>query len=245
MTVIRNVRKMIDLGMGHQLESRAVISDPETNLIDVMESHFVEGFTRIQLMPAYGLERKIISNFNTWLSALKVYENLLMKGIVIEVSPFYSIFRKLYSPRRYVSSYFPCSTGWDMLGVGSDGYYYLCHHYSGSDQKLGKVGKGLPMRDSYRSLTPSIEQREPCRQCWARRLCGGPCYHREYIGGGPQSLDDCSEWLELLREIALTFYRLSVRVPEVMRTIAEGSVHIPKRIHMGIREYRTSIDSLE
>lgn len=60
-TVVRNVRKMIDIGMGHLLESRAVINDPKTSLIDVMEANFVEGFTRIQLMPAYGLKRKIMA----------------------------------------------------------------------------------------------------------------------------------------------------------------------------------------
>lgn len=244
-TVVRNVRKMIDIGMGHLLESRAVINDPKTSLIDVMEANFVEGFTRIQLMPAYGLKRKIISNIDNWLSALKVYEKLLQNGVVIEVSPFYTIFRKLYFPTKFINSYFPCSTGWNMLGVGSDGYYYLCHHFSGSDQKLGQVGKGLPVYDSYHSLTQSVEQREPCRYCWARHLCGGPCYHREYIGGGPHNLGDCSEWLELLREITLTFYRLSIKAPDVMRTIGEGSVYVPKKIRTSIKEYRPYIDSVE
>jgi len=30
------------------------------------------------------------------------------------------------------------------------------------------------------SSVPDVEQREPCKLCWARYICGGQCYHESY-----------------------------------------------------------------
>lgn len=240
-TTLRNTRRLRDSGIEPQ--ARAVVSDPQTDLIAVMETLLVEGFTRMHLMPAYDTQKKLIgSGLSRWLEALIVYEKLLERGIVVEITPFYRVFRKLIYPRRFADSHYPCTAGRNMLGVGSDGFYYLCHHYSGAQQKLGQVGDGLPQRDSYLPLVPSVEQRELCGQCWARHICGGPCYHRVYIGGGPESLKDCSEWQELLRQTIMTFSRLCVRVPNVLRFIARGQTHMPEHVRLNFRESRSVID---
>ena len=218
-------------GLGNLLQARAVISGTDTNLVDVLEALLIQGFSRMHLMPVYGNHRDLYyGGIERWTKVLRVYEALLVKGIVVEVSPFYRIFRKLIYPRRFADSHFPCTAGRQMLGVGHDGYFYLCHHFSGSTRKLGPIESGLPPQTAYIASAPGVENREPCRECWARHLCGGACYHRQFVGSGPNDIADCKNLQELLRQTALSFICLCVKVPEVMKIIAANQVYIPAEI---------------
>jgi radical SAM protein with 4Fe4S-binding SPASM domain len=219
------------------MESRSVISEPTTDIVEVIRCQVNEGFVRMHVMPAYGPGRQLIPDaMDQWARALAFYEALLAKGIVVEVSPFFRIFRKLLYPLRFADSHFPCTAGREMLGVGVDGYYHLCHHFAGADRRYNQAGTGIPDKNVYECHVPGVEQREPCSQCWARHLCGGPCYHRVAIGGGPRSLADCREWRELMRQTAMAFVRLSIRVPAVMRSIAENRINPSQSYRIPARE---------
>jgi uncharacterized protein len=225
---VRAIRMLQAAGLGHRLEARAVISSPDTSPADVLDAVLAQGISRVHLMPAYGAGVKLITeqSLPKWLECLKIYELLLRRGFVMEVTPFWRIFRKLAHPKRFADSHFPCTAGRQMLGVGADGAYYLCHHFSGSSQGLGLTGRGLPAPERCKQLAPRVDEREPCRRCAMRHLCGGPCYHRGFIGGAPQALADCAEYVVLLREVARAFVRLQVAAPRAMAWVAAGKVGI-------------------
>jgi uncharacterized protein len=226
---VQAIDMLRDAGLVDQLQIRSVINSSGTSMADIMDLVLSIGIRRMHLMPAYGNGKRLIGKdaLANWLECLTIYELLLRNGVVIEVSPFWRIFRKLAHPGRFADAYLPCTAGREMLGVGADGQYYLCHHYSGSKQPLGRIGNGLPEPHHYRTLSPIVAKREPCGSCPVRHLCGGPCYHREYIGAGPAAVDDCREYISLLVEAAKSYARLAEMVPEVMSLVAKNRVHIP------------------
>jgi uncharacterized protein len=105
-------------------------------------------------------------------------------------------------------SFMRCRAGGDSFAVSFGGTLYACHHFFGDERfALGNINAPLePSRLSpYRV---PVGERSRCRACWARLLCGGPCFHRSLAMTGdafscPES--ECVRIRALLLE-AIRFY---------------------------------------
>lgn len=71
----------------------------------------------------------------------------------------------------------PCGAGARYVSVAPDGVLYLCHRF-GRDPHyaVGSVTAGLDRGAVGRLLDGLLAESDGCGRCWARFLCGGPCY---------------------------------------------------------------------
>jgi uncharacterized protein len=104
---------------------------------------------------------------------------------------------------------YPCGAGAGYLGVSADGDLAACHRFVGDDD--GAMGSLIDGIDSQRRADwlaeRHVHRQEPCRNCWARYLCGGGCHH-EVIRRGRPACDYIRGWLHYCLE---AYLRLSAR----------------------------------
>ncbi len=76
-----------------------------------------------------------------------------------------------------------CGAGVEYLSVSPEGKFYPCHQFDGKPQfELGDISRGIvntALVDKFRAST-NVSNKEPCRNCWARYLCGGGCLANNY-----------------------------------------------------------------
>lgn len=92
--------------------------------------------------------------------------------------PFYILF---YFISRSHALYH-CNAGTNLLAVTAEGDVYPCHRFVGTEEfKMGNVADpALRESERYRAIRQrfvdaTVDNREGCRDCWARYLCGGSC----------------------------------------------------------------------
>jgi len=117
-----------------------------------------------------------------------------------------------------VSKPYPCGAGLGLMGVSTDGDVALCHRFAGSDEhKLGTVRGGIDRLVQIGFLEKHhIDDKTDCRQCWARPLCSGGCYHEAHTRYGDTAranLHYC-EWIRGWTDTCLQIYgELAARNP--------------------------------
>lgn len=99
---------------------------------------------------------------------------------------------------------YPCGAGAGYLGVSADGDLAACHRFVGDREgAMGSLSEGI---DRTRQATwlaeRHVHRQEPCRECWARYLCGGGCHH-EVIRRGRPACNYIRGWLHYCLEAYL------------------------------------------
>lgn len=71
-----------------------------------------------------------------------------------------------------------CGAGHEYLAVSPEGDLYPCHQFVGMDEfKLGTVWSGIYHKDwGDKFKTAHVQNKETCRNCWARYHCSGGCH---------------------------------------------------------------------
>ena len=98
----------------------------------------------------------------------------------------------------------PCGAGLGLLAAGTDGTLSLCHRFTGTGtaylrRRRERGGHGQARRSSSARRS---RPHDACRQCPARGICAGGCYHEAYVRAGDPlapTFDHCDfvrEWLE-------------------------------------------------
>jgi uncharacterized protein len=107
---------------------------------------------------------------------------------------------------------YPCGAGAGYLGVSADGGLYACHRFVDNPRaSMGDVdGKIDSDRQNAWLAERHVHRQEPCRQCWARYLCGGGCHH-EVIHRGRPACDYIRGWLHYCIQ---AYVRLRTAAPE-------------------------------
>jgi uncharacterized protein len=92
---------------------------------------------------------------------------------------------------------YPCGAGAAYLSASAEGRLFACHRLI-DDPKfgMGSVQEGSDLGARALHLqTSHVDGMEPCRDCWARYLCGGGCYH-EVSRRGRIGCDYIHGWLD-------------------------------------------------
>lgn len=107
---------------------------------------------------------------------------------------------------------YPCGAGAGYLGVSADGGLYACHRFVGDEAgKMGDLTGGIDRDKRNRWLADRhVNLQSPCRECWARYLCGGGCHH-EVLQRGRPACDYIRGWLEYCLQ---AYIRLLEKRPE-------------------------------
>jgi uncharacterized protein len=104
----------------------------------------------------------------------------------------------------------PCGAGLGLLGVSTEGELGLCHRFVESkSHAVGSVATGIDEAVRTAFLEQAhIDQKTDCRQCFARPLCAGGCYHEAHVRYGDATranLHYC-EWIRGFVDLGLRSY---------------------------------------
>lgn len=75
-----------------------------------------------------------------------------------------------------------CLMGSYMFSFAADGKIYPCDCFVGNpDFVMGSFYEAIPKEQFEKYIDMSVYTRTKCKNCWARYVCGGDCYHNSYI----------------------------------------------------------------
>jgi uncharacterized protein len=92
---------------------------------------------------------------------------------------------------------YPCGAGAAYLSANAEGKLFACHRLIDDPEfAMGSVWSGSDRQGRADHLARNhVDYIEPCKECWARYLCGGGCYH-EVSRRGRIGCDYIKGWLD-------------------------------------------------
>ncbi|MDJ0763544.1 MAG: radical SAM protein [Myxococcota bacterium] len=149
----------------------------------VFDSIAALGVRRIELVCVATNDKEILLSAEDVLAYhgfVQQYADTLI-GADLETQPMLVGFEE--AARRamgYANTDLPCGAGRTLAGVDADGALYPCFRFVGLEAyRLGYLRSGLEPQLQHRfcnSVGCATGQRQPCQDCWAQSLCGGPCF---------------------------------------------------------------------
>lgn len=229
--VLANVRHFIETTTASVRRVRAV-SVGRKRQLPLHQYLYDLGFNELQVQVAY--DEKTTDGFNgvdDLDALLGWYETLLLSGVTIAIEPYAGIIEKLLAGGESPSNYYPCGAGNTLAGITPDGSVVACHHFvRDPGPALGHVDQGLPLPVLREGLSLPVLEREPCKGCWARHVCGGDCYHRAMTAGYGYTgvmTAECDGKRQIYARTIELFARVNRRRPDVLRDVVERNLTEP------------------
>ncbi|MBI2309076.1 MAG: quinohemoprotein amine dehydrogenase maturation protein [Rhodocyclales bacterium] len=207
--VAQNVRRLLAGVSARPVGVRVTLARGNTDVVRLYRHlHDELGFAEVGFAPAtagkdapFGLgddEMRVV------LDAMKTlgreYVQAARRGERHGFSNMNQLMQDLWSGTRKT---LPCGAGIGLLAVGTRGDLSLCHRFTGSDfGRFGDVEQGIDRAALTDFLQQAQEPHPACRDCRARSICAGGCYHEAYVrNGNPLSptfahCDFVREWLD-------------------------------------------------
>ncbi len=207
--VAANARKLIAAGLARPVGVRVTLSRGNTDVQRIFrhlreEIGFAEvGFAPVTASPgsAHALEVAEVRCILEGMKALgRDYVKAAKRGWRHGFSNMNHMMLDLARGTRKV---LPCGAGLGLLAAGTDGTLSLCHRFTGTGTgTFGDVANGLDMDKLARFVDAAQQTHDACRDCPARGICAGGCYHEAYVRAGDplaptfNHCDFVREWLE-------------------------------------------------
>ncbi|MDH6130645.1 uncharacterized protein P3T37_000012 [Kitasatospora sp. MAA4] len=228
--VLRNIRRIMDSQTSPMRRVRAV-GQPGTPLVALHKYLVALGFNEVHVQPMYNNEGITATSESEMIELLDWWTTNLENGVVLDIMPFSAFFQKILHQGKAVSSWYPCQAARNAVTVGPDGRVYSCHHAIEEPAfELGHITKGLPIVEIRSKHFKRVDEREPCRDCWAKHICGGECYHRSLSAGAGEfgTLPAaCHERKALIGFALDAFARIARTNPQALRRLALGDLTCP------------------
>jgi uncharacterized protein len=207
--VMANVRPLLAAQRRMQVSARVTVTPRNLALRDTLEQFLAEGFHSVGFSP---LLRAPDGGDEMDAEALEV-----MLGEMIDCGREFE--RQSLAGKRYAFANmlnamkeiehgthrpYPCGAGAGYLGVSAEGDLAACHRFVGDDVgAMGTLARGVDRAQQANWLADRhVHRQEPCRNCWARYLCGGGCHH-EVIRRGRPACNYIRGWLHYCIEAYL------------------------------------------
>lgn len=204
-------------GRPRHLAARATVTPSSGALKPILEHLIGLGFDDVGFSPVVASPDPTLeftaADFEQFLAAMiECGQTALAELMAGRPYPFSNLETALHELHRGSHRPYPCGAGAGYLSVNADGALFACHRLIDDPQfAMGDVrtGSDRPRRQAH-LLTHRVEQMEPCRQCWARYLCGGGCYH-EVARRGRLGCDYIRGWLSFCLQ---AYVELSAQRPD-------------------------------
>jgi len=128
---------------------------------------------------------------------------------------------------------YPCGAGLGLFSVDPEGRLYLCQRFTGQeDFRMGDVVGGFDRERLARFRQQAeISNKEECKECWARTICTGGCYHEACVREGSHlkpNLHYC-EWIRKWGEIGMQAYcEIAAERPEFLDMLCMSRGYPPQ-----------------
>jgi uncharacterized protein len=207
--VAANARKLIQAGLARPVGVRVTLSRGNTDVQRIFrhlseEIGFADvGFAPVTASPGspHALELPEVRRILDGMKALgRDYIKAAKRGWQHGFSNMNHMMLDLARGTRKV---LPCGAGLGLLAAGTDGTLSLCHRFTGTGTaSFGDVASGVDMDKLAQFVGSAQQTHDACRQCPARGICAGGCYHEAYVRAGDplaptfNHCDFVREWLE-------------------------------------------------
>jgi uncharacterized protein len=212
--VMANVRPLLARQRRMQVTARVTVTPKNLALRETLDQFLAEGFHSVGFSPLLrspnGGDEMQAGTLEVMLGEMidcgREFERRSLAG---ERYAFANMVNAMKEIERGTHRPYPCGAGAGYLGVSADGDLAACHRFVGDDEgAMGSLVDGVDRQRRAVWLTERhVHRQEPCRDCWARYLCGGGCHH-EVISRGRPACDYIRGWLHYCLE---AYLRLSAR----------------------------------
>ncbi len=212
--VMANVGPLLARQRQMQVTARVTVTPRNLALRETLDHFLAEGFHSVGFSPLLrspnGGDEMQMDTLEVMLGEMidcgREFERRTLAG---ERYAFANMVNAMKEIERGTHRPYPCGAGAGYLGVSADGDLAACHRFVGDDDgAMGSLTSGVDRGRRAQWLDERhVHRQEPCRNCWARYLCGGGCHH-EVIRRGRPACDYIRGWLHYCLE---TFLRLSTQ----------------------------------
>jgi uncharacterized protein len=199
--VMSNVRRLLSLQRRMQVTARVTVTPKNLRLRDTLDEFLAAGFHSVGFSPLLrspnGGDEMQADSLEVMLGEMidcgRKFERRSGAG---ERYAFANMVNAMREIERGTHRPYPCGAGAGYLGVSADGDLAACHRFVGDHEgAMGNLRDGVDRTQQSAWLAGRhVHRQEPCRQCWARYLCGGGCHHEVIRRGRPAS-DYIRGWL--------------------------------------------------
>ena len=198
--VVERIRPALKQQRRMQVSARVTVSPKNMDLAPTLEAFVGIGFHSVGFSPLLnapsggelGREHLAIM-LGQMIACGRRFESAIVAG---RRYPFLNMVTALKELHRGTHNPYPCGAGIGYFGVDAGGVLYACHRFVNDDLHVfGSVQNGVDrVRQDVWVEQRHVNHQEPCRDCWARYLCGGGCHH-EVIKRGRHACDYIRGWL--------------------------------------------------
>jgi uncharacterized protein len=190
--IIARVEPLLAQQRRMQVSARVTVTPSNLDLVGTLEGLITLGFHSVGFSPMLSSPTKSGEMDEASLEVMlarmidcgKRFEARLIAGVRY---PFLNMVTALRELHAGTHRPYPCGAGAGYLGVSADGDLYACHRFvDDSRASMGSVAGAIDSERRNAWLAQRhVHRQEPCRQCWARYLCGGGCHHEVIHRGRP------------------------------------------------------------
>lgn len=187
-----------------QVSARATITRDDLDIAGTVGELLAAGFTDIGVSPVRtGPDPELIVSGNDWdtylaamIEAAHQETARLHRDGAHDGWRFANFGNALTEIHRGTARPLPCGAAYGYLSVDVDGRYTTCHRTVGDPRfDLGAIGSRADDARAAFLSARLVDTQRPCRDCWARYLCGGGC-HAEVAAAGRSGCDMIRGWLD-------------------------------------------------
>ena len=199
-SVLERIRPALSQQRLMQVSARVTVTPENLDLVPTLEAFVEMGFHSVGFSPLLnapnggelGREHLAIM-LEQMIACGQRFERAVATG---RRYPFSNMVTALKEIHRGTHHAYPCGAGIGYFGVDADGALYACHRFVNDDDHIfGSVENGVDRERQHAWMEQRhVNHQEPCRDCWARYLCGGGCHH-EVIKRGRHACDYIRGWL--------------------------------------------------
>ena len=235
-------------------KATAVLTADHTNFVEIIKHYADLGLDRMSAKPprtdgknTWGLNQDSLERYKKGYSDLAVFLlQSVLKGdyryidLIANVNDYLGRFLgKLLNRSKNT---YRCDAGKSRFVLSADGSIYPCQDLIGEkDMRIGSVEDGIYEERQQRYYEMGVDDREPCRSCFARYQCGGGCYANAHkVNGALDKPDEVK--CDLVRHLVrLAVYMLC----EIQRENPRAIKHIHRKFAGVQLENWGKSDSLE
>jgi uncharacterized protein len=220
--VVERIRPALKKQRLMQLSARVTVTPKNLDLVPTLESFVGMGFHSVGFSPLLNApaggelgRQHLAIMLEQMIACGRQFEAAVVAG---RRYPFSNMVTALKELHRGTHNPYPCGAGIGYFGVAADGVLYACHRFVKDDLHVfGSVENGIDrVRQAAWMRQRHVNHQEPCRDCWARYLCGGGCHH-EVIERGRNACDYIRGWLHYCLE---AYTRLLRARPDYFANVA-------------------------
>ena len=200
--VIANVRPLLVRQHRMQVSARVTVTPANLELRKTLDHFIGLGFHSVGFSPMLSAPTRrgemqapeIQVLLDNMIACGREFERRVAAN---EFYPFANIMMALEEIHRGTHRPYPCGAGAGYFGISASGGLFACHRFvEDPAAAMGNLEQGVDRQRQRNWLAERmVDRQDPCRNCWARYLCGGGC-HYEVIHRGRPACDYIRGWLD-------------------------------------------------